>query len=132
VTTVEFKGKTGKFTKIAPYERLKLKWALEGDEFAPVSIAKDAPAHFGIVHAHEKIRHFEIPTQVRSHSHPPEFSKHGTYRVTVVVTSPNCTSATKAILIDWNGEWFNIEARLNGARKTPKPRKSSNETRADR
>lgn len=112
LTKIEFRITGGAFSEIPIYEPNRLSWALERDEFAPVSVFSGVPKYLGICLAREDTNNFQFRTNVRSFVAPYEFDSIGEYKFYVSVVARHCSPVSAVTCVQWNGQWNEIKAWL--------------------
>jgi hypothetical protein len=91
------------FVKIAPHERIRLKWAFE--EKSQINIIPNAPAHFGLVSARQFKPRFLISTHQAGSIPADAFEQPGKYRISLVLSGKGTPDANASVVINWDGNW---------------------------
>ncbi len=112
ITKIEIEHNDGSYKDYGLHEPLALPWAVQANEFQPITVDKNIPMYFGIVASNERNQSFEIRTELYSLVSPLEFSEPGIYRLTIQVRSDEFPTIPLVVEVFWCGEWDKLRASV--------------------
>ena len=112
ITKIEIQQNDEQYIDYGLHEPLALPWAVQADEFQPITIDKNIPMYFGFAISDERKQSFTIRTELYSLVSPLEYSEPGIYRLTIQVRSDEIPTIPFIVEVFWCGEWDKLRTSV--------------------